>query len=89
MNVWAFNERSNPFGAQLRTLFGSDIGHFDVPDMAHVLPESYELVDEGLMTQENYRDFVFTNPVQFFGEANPDFFRGTPVEKEARALLSD
>ena len=35
----AFNERNNPFGARLNAFFGSDIGHFDVQDMASDLPE--------------------------------------------------
>jgi len=87
MNAWAFNKRSNPFGAQIQALFGSDIGHFDVPNMAYVLPETYELVEDGLMSEENLRDFTFTNPVRFWGEANPNFFKGTSVEKEAAALL--
>jgi hypothetical protein len=29
---------------------GSDIGHFDVPDMA-AMPEAYELVEDGLITR--------------------------------------
>ena len=35
----------------------------------------------------DFKDFMFTNPVQFYGEANPDFYKGTKVEKEAAALL--
>ncbi len=88
MNAWAFNRRHNPCNAQLNALFGSDIGHFDVQDMAQVVPEAYELVEDGLISEEGFRDFMFTNPVRFWGEANPDFFRGTVVEKEAAALLS-
>ena len=44
MNAWAFNRQCNPFGAQLNALFGSDIGHFDVANMSHVVPEAYDLV---------------------------------------------
>ncbi len=88
MNALAFNKKANPFGARINALFGSDIGHFDVADMAGVLPEAYELVEKGLMTDADFRDFVFTNPVRFWGEANPDFFKGTAVEKEAEALLA-
>ncbi len=87
MNAWAFNRRSNPFGARLQALFGSDIGHFDVQNMADVVPEAYELVEDGLITEEDFRDFMFTNPVRFWGEANPNFFKGTAVEKEAAAVL--
>ena len=88
MNAWAFNTACNPFSAQLHALFGSDVGHFDVQDMAGVLHEAHELVDDGLMNADNFRDFVFTNPVRFWGESNPDFFKGTVVEKEATALLA-
>jgi predicted TIM-barrel fold metal-dependent hydrolase len=88
LNAWAFNKRNNPFGAQLPALFGSDIGHFDVPNMARVLPEAYELVEDGLMSEDDFRDFLFTNPVRFWGEANPNFFNGAVVEREAAACLA-
>ncbi len=87
MSAWAFARDHNPFGARLNTLFGSDIGHFDVAEMAGVLPELHELVDEGLIDDADFRDFVFTNPVRLFGEPNPDFFRGTVIEREAKAFL--
>ena len=54
MNAWAFSRRHNPLGSQLNALFGSDIGHFDVADMAGVLPEAYELVEDGLMDADNF-----------------------------------
>jgi predicted TIM-barrel fold metal-dependent hydrolase len=88
MNAWAFNRRGNPFGARLNALFGSDIGHFDVANMAHVVPEAYELVEDGLIDEDDFREFVFANPVRFWGEANPNFFKGTAVETEAAALLA-
>src|SRR6516225_3537993 len=33
VNAWAFDRRVNPFDAQLKTLLGSDIGHFEVTDL--------------------------------------------------------
>jgi hypothetical protein len=89
MNAWGFNARVNPYGAKVKTLFGSDIGHFDVADMREVLPEAHELADEGLITERDFCDFVFTHPVEFWGGMNPDFFKGTRVEKEAAAALAD
>ncbi len=86
--AWAYDRKHNPLHARLNTLFGSDFGHFDVTDMRHVLPEVYELVEHELIGADDFRDFVFTNPVRFHGEANPDFFRGTKVEREAAALLA-
>jgi predicted TIM-barrel fold metal-dependent hydrolase len=87
VNGWAFNRAANPFGARLNALFSSDIGHFDVPDMAEVVPEAYELVEHGLLTDDDFRDFMFANAVRFWGEVNPDFFRGTAVEKAAAQVL--
>ena len=37
----------NPFGARLRPMFGSDVAHWDVPDMSEVLEEAWEMVDHG------------------------------------------
>ena len=87
MTALAFNRRQNPLGARLNTLFGSDVGHFDVTDMTRVLPQAYELVEEGLVTADDFRDFMFANPVRFWGEQNPDFFKGTSIEKEAAEEL--
>ena len=89
MNAWAFDHRINPFGSRLNALFGSDIGHFDVPDMLEVLPEAYELVEDGLMTSEHFRDFTFANAVRLWGTGNPRFFAGTTVEKSAAAVLAE
>ena len=88
VNAWAFNRAANPFGARLNALFSSDIGHFDVPDMADVVPEAYELVEHGLLDDADFRVFMFANAVRFWGEVNPDFFHGTAVEKAAAAVLA-
>jgi len=63
-NAWAFNKKANPMGARLNALFSSDIGHFDVPDMAGVVPEAYELVEHGLIDDDDFRDFMFANAVR-------------------------
>jgi predicted TIM-barrel fold metal-dependent hydrolase len=88
VNAWAFNRAANPLGARLNALFSSDIGHFDVPDMADVVPEAYELVEHGLLDGNDFRDFMFANAVRFWGEVNPDFFKGTAVEKAAAGVLA-
>jgi hypothetical protein len=86
--AWAFNRKTNPMGVQLRAMFSSDMGHWDVPDMTEVLPEAYELVDDGLITEADFEDFVFTNPVRFYTSVNPDFFVGTRVEAEAAKVVA-
>ena len=86
MNATAFL-KLNPFDAQLNAIYSSDIGHFDVIDMRDPLPEAYELVEDGHLTDDNFRDFVFENAVRLWGTQNPNFFKGTVVEKEAEAVL--
>jgi predicted TIM-barrel fold metal-dependent hydrolase len=88
-NAWAFNDRANPMRARLNAIFSSDIGHFDVPDMTEVVPEAYELVEHGLINEVDFRDFMFANAVRFWGEVNPDFFKGTAVEKQAAEVLTN
>ena len=58
-------------------MFGSDIAHWDVPDMAEVLEEAWEMVEHGWITEADFRDFMFTNPVRFYTRTNPEFFNGT------------
>ena len=87
-NALAFNRRQNPFDSQLGAIFGSDIGHFDVLDMAEVLPEAYELVEDGLIDHDDFRRFTFENPVRLWAEANPRFFDGTAVATAAADLVS-
>jgi hypothetical protein len=86
MNAWAFDTKRNPFGAKLGALFSSDIGHWDVPDMREVVEEAYEMVEHGQITEDDFRDFVFANPVRFWTGMNPDFFKGTAVENAAKTV---
>jgi hypothetical protein len=88
INAWAFNSRLNPCGARLNAIFGSDIGHWDVPDQSQVTAEAYENVERGLMSEEDFRDFVFANPVRLWTGVNPDFFKGTAIESEVNRFLS-
>jgi predicted TIM-barrel fold metal-dependent hydrolase len=88
MNVTAFG-RANPFGAKINAIFSSDIGHFDVPDMLSPVPEAYELVEDELITSDDFRDFTFANAVRLWGQQNPRFFEGTKVAKEAAAVLNE
>src|SRR5712691_3551269 len=87
MNGTAFSKH-NPFGAKLHAIYSSDIGHFDVIDMRDPLPEAYELVEDGVITSDNFRDFTFANAVHLWGTQNPRFFEGTAVAKEAAAELA-
>ena len=87
MNAWAFNDKVNPLGARLKVLFGSDIGHWDVPDIVEVVEEAYELVEKEVITEGDLKEFVFTNPVSFYAGLNSEFFKGTVVESEVAKIL--
>jgi hypothetical protein len=65
--------------ARLNAIFSSDIGHFDVLDVTEVVPEAYEMVEDGLATAADFRDFAFANVVRLLGHQNPRFFAGTRV----------
>ncbi len=88
MTATAFNEKLNPFGARLHAMFGSDVAHWDVPDMTEVLEEAWEMVDHGWIDRADFRDFVFTNPVRCFTRSNPSFFAGTVVEQPVAQYLA-
>lgn len=85
--AWAFNARLNPEGARLRAMFSSDAGHWDVTDMAGILAESYELVEDGHLTEADFHDFVFGFPAQYYAGQNRDFFKGTRVEGAVKKLF--
>lgn len=85
--AWAFKAEHNAFGATLSATLGSDIGHFDVKNMADVVAEAHELVDDGLLTDDDFADFSFRNTVRLVGGMNPSFFDGTAVEAEAASVL--
>ncbi|MBT3990332.1 MAG: amidohydrolase family protein [Rhodospirillaceae bacterium] len=88
MNAVAFNTKINHFGAKLKAFFGSDIGHWDVEDMRHCVPDAYKNVAKGLFTEDDFRDFMYTNPVELYTRQNPDFFKGTVIEDEVSKTLS-
>jgi hypothetical protein len=89
MNAMAFNSRINPHGARLRGVFASDIAHWDVPDFRETLTEAYELVEDGHLSEQDFEDFVFANPVSLWAGGNPDFFTGTVVEGAVEKHLAN
>jgi predicted TIM-barrel fold metal-dependent hydrolase len=85
----AFNTGVNPFGAELNAMMGSDIGHWDVPDMTEVLEEAWEMVDRGWIDRAAFEKFTFRNPVRFYTGTNPGFFEGTAVAAAVDRLLAE
>jgi len=88
LNGVAFDSRINHYGLKLNAILGSDIGHWDVPDMTKVMVEAYEMVEDGFMDDGDFRDFTFGNVVEMHAGMNPDFFKGTVVEDAVAAHLS-
>jgi predicted TIM-barrel fold metal-dependent hydrolase len=85
----AFDRGKSPTRSCLNAIYSSDIGHFDLPDMRDAAAEAYELVEEELISEADFRDFVFVNPVRAKTDVNPEFFKGTRVEEEVRRLLRE
>jgi predicted TIM-barrel fold metal-dependent hydrolase len=83
--MWAFDPR---MGVRLRPVFSSDFTHFDVPDFREVIPEAFELVEHGCVTEQDFREFTFTNAARLHTRNNPNFFAGTVVEKAVAEELA-
>ena len=49
--------------------------------------EAYELVEHGLLNEDEFRDFAFANAARMWCSMNPNFFKGTIVEGEVAKLL--
>jgi predicted TIM-barrel fold metal-dependent hydrolase len=83
--MFAFDPRLK---VRLKAIFSSDIGHWDVHHIDDVVAEVYEALEEGHLTEEDFRDFTFANITHLHGGMNPDFFKGSVVEKETSAELA-
>ncbi len=86
--AWAFAEKINPLGARFRPIFGSDISHWDVPDMTEPVEEAYELVEHGVIGAAEFRELMFLNPVRLHTGTNPHFFDGTVVAGAAAVAIA-
>lgn len=86
MNAVAFDRRILPGNRPLKAIFSSDFGHWDVADMTEILAEAHELVEEGIITDRDFEDFVFRNPVELFAGMNPEFFVGTEIAEDVNRL---
>lgn len=88
LSAWAFRREANPLGAQIKVIMSSDNGHWDVQHMSHALAEAYELVEKGLLDDEEFEAYCFTNSLELYAGTNPGFFDGTAIAAEASAALA-
>lgn len=84
----ALNAKVNPLGARINAFWASDAGHWDVAEYSNALSDTWNLVERGVLTEDDFRDLVFTNPYKLYSEANPDFFKGTAVESQLAPLAA-
>jgi hypothetical protein len=89
MIAWAFNDKVNPLGARLRPIFGSDVSHWDVPDFTEPVEEAFELVEDGVISEADFRELMFVNPARLHYGMNPRFFEGTVVERQVADAASE
>ena len=73
----------------MQPLFGSDISHWDVPDMTEPVEEAYELVEHGHVDESQFREFTFLNAVKLHAGMNPQFFAGTAVAAPVEQALAE
>lgn len=50
------------------------------PDFREVIP-AFEMVEKGFVTEQDCREFTFTNAAMLHTRNNPGFFKGTVVEQ--------
>ncbi|MDP6427083.1 MAG: amidohydrolase family protein [Rhodospirillales bacterium] len=89
MTAVGFDAKLNHHGLKLKAILGSDIGHWDVPDMTKVMVEAYEMVEKGYIGEDDFRDFTFGNVVEMHAGMNPGFFKGTVVETEVEKFKTE
>ena len=51
--------------------------------------EAHELVEKDLITDDDFRSFMFKNVAELHVQMNPDFFKGTAVEGAVQKLVDD
>jgi hypothetical protein len=77
--ITAFAEH-NGLGTDFNVMLGSDISHFDTPDMDEVIPSACRLVDKALLTERQLRALLCDNAARLFTHADPGFFTGTAID---------
>jgi predicted TIM-barrel fold metal-dependent hydrolase len=84
----AFNHRVHPGGVKINAIWSSDVGHWDVPEFTEPLAETWDLVEHGVISPQDFRALTFGNPLRFYTEADPHFFDGTQVGEKLKPTPS-
>ncbi len=76
MTAVAFEPRKNPFGARLGAIYGSDMGHFDLPDMRDAAAEAWEQVEHGMYHRRGLPRLCLHQSGAGEGRGEPRFLQG-------------
>jgi hypothetical protein len=52
-----------------------------VPDFREMIPEAFEMVEKGFVTDQDFRDLSFTNAAMLHTRNNSGFFKVTVIEQ--------
>jgi len=66
----------------------SEFGHWDVTKTAFALSEAYTQLKERLLSEDDFKDFMFPCNVLFHAGMNPNVFTGTDLGDAAGNVLS-
>ncbi len=83
---WGTGTRIKHRPVKLRPILGTDISHWDAPVMNEVIVEAFELLEDKVIDESEFRAFVFENPVSLHKSSNKDFFLGTVCEQAAASV---
>ena len=83
---WATGSTIKHRPVKLRPILGTDISHWDAPVMNEVVVEAFELLEDKVIDEGDFKAFVFNNPVSLHTSSNKDFFVGTVCEQAAASV---
>ena len=71
-----------------KAFWGSDINHWDITDASFALSDAYTHMEERLLVEDDFEDYMFTKVILFHAGLNPNSFTGTVLEDAAGKVLS-
>lgn len=80
MNALVFAKDINPHQTELRAIFASDLGHWDVRNFREVLSDTWELVEDGALNESQFRALTCNNAARLMTSTNPDFFKARQLK---------
>ena len=57
--------------------------------MTEPVEEAFELVEDGVIGEREFRELMFLNPARLHAGMNPDFFAGSVCEHAVRDALAE